>query len=460
MRSPEAAVVRRAPLHPLLAKELREIVSGRALWTMLLILCPLVGYGFWQAVVLYGEASTAARNAPVLASGLSPLDGVLVPTFGALYVAVTFLFPFVAIRSLGREKETGALRLLLQLPYQVPTLVAAKMAAIFGAWLVVLIPTASAVVIWAMLGGHLYVPETANLVLGHLLYGLLVGAIALFAASISESSATAAIVALAFTIGSWVLDFALAGQPGALEWLSRLSLTQTLRTFEQGLLSPALLLGVMAAICGFAALSAVWLHPGVPLRTKVHAFDRLRGRRCSRACTGHAGQDIDRPHRGSAQLVSSRRSAGARRASRAAARHRSVGAGRPALCRSASQRSGQARAGASRRQHSPRHDRPKRRGQQQRRGLWRDRIFLCGPRRQEPLDQPARNPAAALCACGKADTASGHRGRVSGLPLGRRRTMDPAVVPRRPPAADRHRLVAEPPSTTIPAQLIKEGAQA
>src|SRR5262249_54749911 len=33
------------------------------------------------------------------------------------------------------------------------------------------------------------------------------GAIALFSASISESSATAAIVTLAFTIGSWVLDF-------------------------------------------------------------------------------------------------------------------------------------------------------------------------------------------------------------------------------------------------------------
>jgi len=268
LRSPEAAVIRRAPFHPLLAKELREIVSGRALWTMLLILCPLVGYSFWQAVVLYGEASSAARDSPALASGLSPLDGVLVPTFGALYVAVTLLFPFVAIRTLGREKETGALRLLVQLPYRVPTLIAAKMAAIFGAWLAALIPAASAVVIWAVLGGHVHVPETANLIFGHLLYGLLVGAIALFAASISESSATAAIVALAFTIGSWVLDFALAGQPGALEWFSRLSLTQTLRTFEQGLLSIGLLLGIVAAICGLAALSAVWLHPGVPLRTR------------------------------------------------------------------------------------------------------------------------------------------------------------------------------------------------
>jgi ABC-2 family transporter len=269
LRSPDAVPVRGAPLRPLLAKELREIVSGRALWTMLLILCPLVGYSFWQAVVLYGEASAAARDSPVLASGLSPLDGVLVPTFGALYVAVTLLFPFVAIRSLGREKETGALRLLVQLPYRVPTLIAAKMTAIFGAWLLALVPAASAVVIWAALGGHLHAPETADLLFGHLLYGLLVGAIALFAASISESSATAAIIALAFTIGSWVLDFALAGQPGALDWVARLSLTQTLRTFEQGLFSIGLLLGVVAAIAGFAALSAVWLHPGIPPRTKL-----------------------------------------------------------------------------------------------------------------------------------------------------------------------------------------------
>src|SRR5260370_26427258 len=89
-----------------------------------------------------------------------------------------------------------------------------------------------------MLGGHLSAPETLNLLLGHLLYGLLVGAIALFAASISESAATAAIVTLAFTIGSWVLDFTVVGHPGLLEWVARLSLTQVLRPFEQGLLSP------------------------------------------------------------------------------------------------------------------------------------------------------------------------------------------------------------------------------
>src|SRR5436190_1515933 len=269
LRSPETATMHRPRLSPLFFKEIREVLSGRALWTMLLFLCPLVGYSFFQAASLYGEASGSARESPVLASGLSPLDGVLVPSFGALYLAITLLFPFVAIRTLGHEKETGALRLLVQLPYRAASLVAAKMAAIAIAWLIAAIPLLSVLIIWAVLGGHLYAPESLNLLLGHLLYGLLVGSIALFAAAISESAATAAIIALAFTIGSWVLDFALAGQGGLLDWISRLSLTQTLRTFEQGLLSISLLVGIVAGICGFAVLSAIWLHPGQPLRSKV-----------------------------------------------------------------------------------------------------------------------------------------------------------------------------------------------
>jgi ABC-2 type transport system permease protein len=269
LRSPETFRVQNAPLRPLLVKELREILSGRALWTMLLLICPLIGYSFFQAVSLYGEASVAGLQSPVLASSLSPLDGVLVPTLGASYVAVTLLFPFVAIRVLGQEKESGALRLLVQLPYRSPTLIAAKLAAVLAAWVLSSVPAFSALVIWGMLGGHLSAPETLNLLFGHLLYGLLVGAIALFAASVSESAATAAIVTLAFTIGSWVLDFTVAGQPGLLAWIARLSLTQVLRTFEQGLLSVGLVVGIGAAVFGFAALASVWLPPGVHVRDKV-----------------------------------------------------------------------------------------------------------------------------------------------------------------------------------------------
>jgi len=269
LRSPEAFRVQTAPLRPLFAKELCEILSGRALWTMLLLMCPLVGYSFFQAVSLYGEASTAGLQSPVLASTLSPLDGILVPTLGAFYVAVTLLFPFVAIRVLGQEKESGALRLLVQLPYRSPTLIAAKLAAVLAAWALSSIPALSALVMWGLLGGHLSAPETLNLFFGHLLYGLLVGAVALFAAAVSEGAATAAIVTLAFTIGSWVLDFTVVGQPGLLSWIANLSLTQVLHAFEQGLLSIGLVAGICAAVLGFAALATVWLPPGVRIRNKL-----------------------------------------------------------------------------------------------------------------------------------------------------------------------------------------------
>jgi hypothetical protein len=78
-----------------------------------------------------------------------------------------------------------------------------------------------------------------------------------------------AIITLAFTIGSWVLDFTLAGQPGLLDWLSRLSMTQVLRPFEQGLFSVGLLVGVVGVICAFATLAGIWLPPGLALRTKL-----------------------------------------------------------------------------------------------------------------------------------------------------------------------------------------------
>ncbi len=268
MLSPKT-LARGAPVWPLFAKELRDITGGRALWTLLLFACPLVGYSFFQAMSLYGEASAAAANSPVLASSLSPLDGILVPTFGSFYVAVTLLFPFVAIRVLGEEKQSGALRLLVQLPYRTATLVGIKLAAVFCAWLVCAIPVLSSVSAWWMVGGHLSPAESLTLFSGHLLYGLLIGAVALFAASITESSATAAIVTLAFTIGSWVLDFTIAGRPGWLEWFAHLSLTQVIRTFEQGLLSIGLIAGVAVAICGFAALAAIWLPPGVAIREKL-----------------------------------------------------------------------------------------------------------------------------------------------------------------------------------------------
>jgi ABC-type transport system involved in multi-copper enzyme maturation permease subunit len=268
LRSPDPRSTA-AILPALFRNEVRNLLTSRALWILLLILSPLVGYSFIQAVSLFGEASRSALQSAELARGMTPLDGILVPTFGGFYLVVTLLFPFVAIRAVGQEKQSGALKLALQSPVRVPTLVATKVLAVGLVWLIVLLPAASAVAAWRLLGGHLYGPEVAGLLFGHALYGLAVTAIAFFAAAVTESIATGAIVTLAFTIGSWVLDFAASGQVGWLAKLAPLSLTATLREFEHGLFASAGALRTLTFSLALLALSVVWLPPGTRLRAKL-----------------------------------------------------------------------------------------------------------------------------------------------------------------------------------------------
>jgi ABC-2 type transport system permease protein len=258
-----------ALLASLLRKEIRELATGNSLWVLLLLLSPLVGYSFIQAVALYAEASRPALSIPELARQLSPFDGILVPTLGGFYLAITLLFPFIAIRLVAAEKASGGLKLLVQLPYRLTDLVTAKFAALTAAWLVALIPVLSALIYWKLLGGHLDTSETVILIVGHLLYALLIGAISFLAAALTETGATAAILALAVTLGSWVLDFAALDRGGVSSVLASLSLTSLLRPFEQGLLSIPNVLAMLIVTAGFLALTAIWLPPGTSLGRKL-----------------------------------------------------------------------------------------------------------------------------------------------------------------------------------------------
>jgi hypothetical protein len=97
------------------------------------------------------------------------------------------------IRLIAAEKASGGLKLLVQLPYRLTDLVAPKFAALLAAWLIALIPVLSALVCWGLIGGHLDARETATLMLGHLLYALVIGAISFLVAALTEGGATAAI---------------------------------------------------------------------------------------------------------------------------------------------------------------------------------------------------------------------------------------------------------------------------
>src|SRR5205807_10133783 len=98
----------------LLRKEWRELMSSPSWWVMLVLIGPLVGVSFINAVRSYAEASGQGGTAAGLADALFPLDGVVAPTFSAYEIAASFLLPFVAIRAVAGDRVSGALKLELQ----------------------------------------------------------------------------------------------------------------------------------------------------------------------------------------------------------------------------------------------------------------------------------------------------------------------------------------------------------
>ena len=149
-------------------------------------------------------------------------------------------------------------------------------------WLLALVPALSALVAWAALGGHLHAPETLNLLLGHLLYGLLVAAIGLFAAAVAEGPATAAIAALAFVLGAWVLDFAAAGQraPGCAAWPSCHPRRRS-EAIRGRAVQPARRAGHDRRGGRVRRVAVVWLPPGRPVRGRSRSRPPSWGRRPS-----------------------------------------------------------------------------------------------------------------------------------------------------------------------------------
>jgi ABC-2 family transporter len=258
-----------SPWRWLLKKEWRELMSSRSWWVMLALVGPLVGVSFISAVRSYAEASGQGGAAAGLADALFPLDGVVAPTFSAYEIAASFLLPFVAIRAIASDRTSGALKLELQQGIMPVSMISAKALVLGAGWLVAGVPIVLAGILWASYGGSLYAPEIGSLALGHLLNAAIIIALAAAAASLAEHPSTAAILVLAFTVGTWVLSFVAAFQGGIWEEMAGYTPSEMLQAFRRGLLRLDLVLAALVLIGAALVLAAVWMRLGIPTRRKA-----------------------------------------------------------------------------------------------------------------------------------------------------------------------------------------------
>ena len=166
---------------------------------------PLVGVTFISAVRTYAEASGLNGTAVGVGEAFSPLVGIWAPTFSACEVAAVFLLPFVAIRLVAGDRQSGALKIELQHPMPADR-------AHRGQGARAVRRLADRVAGAGRRGGAVeqlrrhasIAPELATVALGHLLNAGLTIALAAAAAAMTEHPSTAAILTLSVTVGTWI----------------------------------------------------------------------------------------------------------------------------------------------------------------------------------------------------------------------------------------------------------------
>jgi ABC-2 type transport system permease protein len=252
-----------------LRKEWRELLSSRSWWVLLLLTGPLIGFAFIGAVRTYGEASGLNGTARGVGEAFSPLVGVWAPTFSACEIVAVFLLPFVGIRLFAGDAQTGALEIETQLPVSAPARVAAKAVVLAAGWAIASSALIPAVWLWRSYGGTLYPPELLSALAGHFLNAALTLALAAAAATVSEHPSTAAILTLAVTVGTWVVNFVAAVQGGWWERAAGYTPTSMVAEFQHGLWRLDATL-VAAALVGMGfGVAAIWLRIGVRARRRL-----------------------------------------------------------------------------------------------------------------------------------------------------------------------------------------------
>lgn len=253
----------------LLRKEWRELMTAPAWWTMLVLIGPLVGVSFISAVRTYGEASGLNGTTEGVGEAFSPLIGVWAPTFSALELAAAFLLPFVVIRLIAGDRQSGALKIEMQHPMSAFGRLGAKMLVLLAGWILALTAPALAVALWRSYGGTLYPPELVVALVGQLLNAGLTIAVAASAAAVAEHPSTAAILTLGVTVGTWIVNFIAAVQGGIWEQIAGYTPTAMVAEFQHGLFRLDVALVALTLVLGGLTFSAIWLRVGVAVRRRV-----------------------------------------------------------------------------------------------------------------------------------------------------------------------------------------------
>src|SRR5262245_58350751 len=187
-------------------RELALVLRARVTWLQAALAALLVGHGVVLAVDLYTAGSRSAQAGTLMAREFDPLLGIVRPTLGGLYLALSLFGPLIGARALAIEKDRRTLHMLLLQSGSATRLVLRKwLAAMAGASLPV-VGAAALLLVWTAIGGHLRASEAVVAFAAYVAYAAFVTAVGLTAGAFASNFAQAATAALLAIAATFAID--------------------------------------------------------------------------------------------------------------------------------------------------------------------------------------------------------------------------------------------------------------
>ena len=109
-------------------RELALVLGARVTWLTAAVAALLVGHGFVLAVDLYTAGSRSVVENTLMSREFDPLLGIVRPSLGGLYLALSLFGPLVGTRALALEKDRRTFHARLLASGSAPSFVARKWA--------------------------------------------------------------------------------------------------------------------------------------------------------------------------------------------------------------------------------------------------------------------------------------------------------------------------------------------
>ena len=296
-------------------------------------------------------------------------------------------------------------------------MIAVKFVVLLAAWLIAWVPGIVALAMWRASGGHLYGPEVATVSGGsRAARRARDRARASPRLPLTDGAASAAVLTLAVTLGTWALDFIGQVRGGTAMALARFTPDSVIRVFEHGELRLDLVLATLALVAVLLALAVVWLRPARSLSSRLGVTGvliALAALGCVSAVRARASLDWSEDRRSSFAVADEM---ALRNDPRAAVRDGASRAGGSAARRPRAQCASQAPSNATvraRRLCGAERDRPVR-------GvggaLWRGVVSTRWTRGDDAIDDGAYRARDDLRACGRSATNGVNADAYPGYP--------------------------------------------